>query len=175
MFLSQLSLVIALATTEIWSEEAHEKFKLPDSVWVVVARFLCGTVLHFNLQSEMRQGLVVMKFSLNHPWKLKSASKAWLTGFAQTLMVIAVEGVNLVILCTNETVMDVVMNFLALVVIADFDDFIAVTLASDQLYKRFLAGDFVLKDDRPDLDHALTIESTTSLLAAAKLEAHKLK
>ena len=120
MFLSQLSLVIALATTEIWSEEAHEKFKLPDSVWVVVARFLCGTVLHFNLQSEMRQGLVVMKFSLNHHWKLKSASKAWLTGFAQTLMVIAVEGVNLVILCTNETVMDVVMNFLALVVIGLF-------------------------------------------------------
>ena len=123
----------------------------------------------------MRQGLVVMKFSLNHPWKFKSVSKAWLTGFAQTLMVVAVEGVNLVILCTNETVMDVVMNFLALVVIADFDDFIAVTLASDQLYKRFLAGEYEHKPDRPDLDHALTIESTTSSLAAAKLEAHKLK
>ena len=33
----------------------------------------------------------------------------------------------------------------------------------------------MLKDDRSELKHALIIESTTSLHAAAKLDAHKLE
>ena len=41
----------------------------------------------------------------------------------QTSMVMFVELVNFLALITNETVLDIVMNFLALVVIADFDDF----------------------------------------------------
>ena len=44
------------------------------------------------------------------------------------LMVIVVEIVNLAILTTNHTIMDIIMNFLALVIIADFDDFFFMTV-----------------------------------------------
>ena len=37
--------------------------------------------------------------------------------------VIAVEFVNLVLLLTNETILDIIMNFLAVVVLSEIDDF----------------------------------------------------
>lgn len=40
-------------------------------------------------------------------------------------MVVLVELINIIILISNKTVMDIIMNFLALVVIADFDDYFA--------------------------------------------------
>ena len=46
----------------------------------------------------------------------------------QMLVVIVVEVVNLAVLTTNHTIMDIIMNFLALVIIADFDDFFFMTV-----------------------------------------------
>ena len=39
-------------------------------------------------------------------------------------LVVFVEIVNIVILNTNDTVMDILMNFLALVILSDFDDYL---------------------------------------------------
>ena len=39
-----------------------------------------------------------------------------------------VETVNLIILQTNHTTLDVIMNFLALVIIAEFDDYFFTTV-----------------------------------------------
>ena len=43
-------------------------------------------------------------------------------------MVIATEIVNLAVLSTNHTILDIIMNFLALVVITEFDDFFFMTV-----------------------------------------------
>ena len=67
----------------------------------------------------------MQKFALNHYWKFRFVSIAWLIGFSQMQMAYTVEIINMVILCSNNTVMDIIMNFLALVVIADFDDMFA--------------------------------------------------
>ena len=72
-----------------------------------------------------------MKFAINHKWKFWHWLPAYLVGLTQFLIVILVEYVNLIILMTNETVLDIVMNFLALVVISEFDDFLFSTLRQD--------------------------------------------
>ena len=77
----------------------------------------------------------MMKYATNHPWKFRSVLSAWLVGFSQFFMVICVEAINLIILVSNETVMDVIMNFLALVIIADFDDYFAQTLFDNPIFK----------------------------------------
>ena len=59
----------------------------PDNISVVMTRFICGTVLHFNLQPEMAQGLKMMKYSVNHPWKFRNVGAAWFIGFSQCNMV----------------------------------------------------------------------------------------
>lgn len=78
----------------------------------------------------------MMKYATNHPWKFRSIYPAWLVGFTQFFMVISVEAINLIVLISNETVMDIIMNFLALVIIADFDDYFAQTLFDNDIFKK---------------------------------------
>merc|ERR1712241_742959 len=96
---------------------------LPQSTWLIASRFICGIVLHVFLQSELDTAMSHMKFAQNHPWKFDNYFIAWLSGFLQASMVLYVETVNYIALLTNLSHLDIVMNFLALVVIADFDDF----------------------------------------------------
>ena len=65
----------------------------------------------------------MMKYACNHDWKFANPFIAWLCGFLQAFNVIIVELVNFAALLTNATILDIIMNFLALVVIAEFDEY----------------------------------------------------
>ena len=103
----------------------------PPSVSIVFVRFLCGLIMHLTLQPEIRSALKFMKYANNHTWKFRSWRYAYLIGFGQLLMVISVEFINLILLCENDTVMDIIMDFLALVIISDFDEYYVASLESD--------------------------------------------
>ena len=75
----------------------------------------------------------MMKFAINHPWKFENYMSAFYIGFVQAMVVISNEIVNLAVLNTNNTIMDILMNFLALVIISDFDDYFFVTVLSDPM------------------------------------------
>ena len=60
------------------------------------------------------------------------------------LVVITVEVVNLAVLTTNHTIMDIIMNFLALVIIADFDDFFFLTVDKEMMADLIADGEFEL-------------------------------
>ena len=63
-----------------------------------------------------------MKYAMNHSWKFRKWFTAWAIGFAQFSIMIIVEIVCIATLITNATIMDIIMNFLALVVVSEFDD-----------------------------------------------------
>ena len=77
----------------------------------------------------------MMKYALNHPWKFRDWRAAFSVGLSQTIVVMSVEFVNLLILQTNGTIMDIIMNFLALVVIAEFDDYFFIPVANEPFAK----------------------------------------
>ena len=52
-------------------------------------------------------------------------------------MVIAVETINFAVMSTDHTIMNIIMNFLALVIIAEFDDFFFMTVDKEVM------GDFI--------------------------------
>ena len=56
-------------------------------------------------------------------------------------MVLLVEAANFIILVTNYSVMDVIMNFLALVILSEFDDMFAKTASNDPIYKSIEEND----------------------------------
>ena len=72
-----------------------------------------------------------MKYANNHTWKFRSWRYAYLIGFCQLIMVFSVEFINLILLCENDTVMDIIMDFLALVIISDFDEYYVAALEAD--------------------------------------------
>ena len=101
-------------------EEFKEK---PPDLRNVICRFFCAIFLHINLSDELAQGFNIMKYAMNHPWKFNSWKSALFVGFCQMVILSSVELVNMLFLLTNGSIVDTLMNFLALTVITEFDDF----------------------------------------------------
>ena len=117
-----------------------------------------------------------MKFAMNHKWKFPHWLRAYLVGLTQFLIVVLMESVNMTILMSNQTVLEIVINFLALVVISEFDDFLFSTLRQDPFTKLVSDGEALLKyvDGREEQERAvsklediLLIQTTTSKVADA--------
>ena len=75
----------------------------------------------------------MMKYALNHPWKFRDWVKAYWIGLWALLVMFSVEAVNLALLNTNTNVMDILMNFLALIIIAEFDESFFLTTAGEPI------------------------------------------
>ena len=100
----------------------------PPSIWIVVIRFICGIVMHYSIQNEFTEGLRMMKFVVNHPWKFRYVFSAFMIGFFKVLIASLVELLNIFVLCSNTEVMEILYNFIALCVIIEFNDMFAGVL-----------------------------------------------
>ena len=67
-----------------------------------------------------------MKYAVNHPWKFRSWSAAFVIGLLEVSVMILVQATNMFVLLSNNTVVNVVTNFLAILIISRFDDFMFV-------------------------------------------------
>lgn len=176
LILCQLLLLWFLGIEAVTNEDMVAAFKeQPASVQIVIARFLCAVFLHISLTDETKQGFALMKYANNHPWKFRDWSQAYSIGACQTIVVITVEVVNLAILNTNQTIMDIIMNFLALVIIADFDDYFFLTVANEPLSKFIADGTFETHTGKEvQLDDVLKVQVTSSDAARFRLDDNRL-
>lgn len=106
-----------------------------------------------------------MKYALNHVWRFENWKIAYLAGLLQASIIMLIEFVNFLAILTSFTVLDVVMNFLALVVISEFDDFFYCSLRDEPL-KELLID--------PCFCNLLVIERTSSRRATVELVEHEL-
>lgn len=117
--------------------------EMPESSIITICRFLCAIFLHISLADELEQANMLMKYAMNHPYRFKAWFNAFLVGLAQLVALVSVELVNVAVLLTNPTVMDTIMNFLALVIISDFDDYFFSTIKNDPIARLISDGEIV--------------------------------
>ncbi len=90
---------------------------------VAFARYIAGLMMHIAMINEIKEGFGKMKFALNHFWRFDLVSLAFLVGFLQATMVVLVTLLNYyVIIAKSLDVIDVAKDFLAMMIIADFDN-----------------------------------------------------
>ena len=70
-----------------------------------------------------------MKFALNHPWKFYDWFRAYRVGLQQMFVVLSLEFVNLSFMFTNTEISDIIKDFLALLIISEFDDYFFLTVS----------------------------------------------
>ena len=111
--------------------------------------------MQMNINYEAANAMKMMKYAMNHPWKFRSWGQAYWVGLFQTTVLNTCEFVNLVLLTTNHSMLDIIMNFLAIVVITEFDDaFFFIVQQED------LAG--LLKDGECEFESKETGETKKS-------------
>lgn len=134
-FLSQVLLcfslqmtLCALLTYEMFTPTGDNPIAQYPGSGVVVARFVCGVVLHMMLQGELISGLNNMKFALNHYYRFENPWMAYLAGFLQAVSIFVIEIVNFFVILTSQSYLEVVMNFMALAIISEFDNAFYISL-----------------------------------------------
>ena len=109
---------------------------------------------------------MLMKYAVNQEWRFQYYKTAFLIGFLQASISIFVEICNLGIIFVNSSeVIDVIADFLVILVISEFDDYF-YTISGQQIYK-----DMITEDKYAEL---LKIETTSSKSARARIPEHKI-
>jgi hypothetical protein len=125
----------------------------PVNVYIMVARFICATILHLSLVDEVNQGLTMMKYAVNHSYRFHQHQLAFLSGLLQTVACLGVELANIgVVQGANDTI-SIVFNFIALAIIAEFDNYVYDSLKNES-FKQLTHKEFT--------EHALVVMHTTS-------------
>jgi len=123
-FASQVALLVALFESYFKEQYIAVMFTPVVSVWMLITRFICGLILHLALFEEFGRAIKLMKFAMNHSDVFDCSGAAFTVAMLQASVTLMVEVLNIIVICMSSNVGDVVMNFIALAIIADFDDFI---------------------------------------------------
>jgi hypothetical protein len=94
-----------------------------------------------------------MKFALNHPYKFQYYQFAWLSGLLYCTSVLAVEIASIGIVVAAPDTIDIIFNFISLVILAQFDDYVYTSMKNES-FKKLLEQEFT--------QHACVISHTTS-------------
>ena len=91
----------------------------------IIVRFICALLFHFKFEAEIRAGIEMMKYSAIHPNHFENPMRAFTIGVIQTMIVFIVEIINLWNLSniTEGGAYDLMFDFIALGIIAEFDDY----------------------------------------------------
>ena len=91
---------------------------------IIIIKFICALLFHFGFETEIRNGLKMMKYVLLHYDQFTNPGISFLIGFLRSTMIILVEFINLWNLSNiTEGVKDLMFDFIALGIIAEFDDY----------------------------------------------------
>lgn len=116
-------------------------------------RFICTLILHLFLLGELTGSLERMKFVLNHDYKFDSPNFAFANALSQSTSIIMVELCSVMVILATFRPEDTVMNFIALAIIAAFDDYVYAS-SVNEILKKLLNEDIV--------DNLCVIVHTTS-------------
>ena len=140
--------------------DAWEQDKLilepPDDTKLAFARFAAGMLMQTLTDEEIRNGLKMMKYTTNHWWKFKHHRVAYSVGLLQAMALTLITMVNYFVVMISGSVIDVMKDFTALLIIADFDNIFGDSFSSSTE----IANEIIDEDYFDDL---FKVETTTSL------------
>ena len=179
LFLALIQILITwyLAVDKLTGKSFNEDFApFPEDATIGLTRYFCGLILHVYLSQETRQGLDMMKYAVNHPYKFRKWYVAYLIGLTQFSVLVTVELVNLIVLVSNNSIEDILMNFLALIVLTDFDNFLFITVRKELLAKLLEDGEVETEQGQTiRLDRLVRNEQTCSLRARFRINQNRLR
>ena len=103
-----------------------------------------------------------MKYGLNHPWKFREYMTTYNIGWLQSSVSGLSEVISIAILLGTRTYIDAVKDFIALVVVNDFDNMLFAYLKDENLSKLIANGEVEVGCIKLKLADLLRIETTSA-------------
>ncbi|CDW75959.1 UNKNOWN [Stylonychia lemnae] len=142
IFLIQ-ALLVFLVLDQFKKKEAQE---IKVTFALLLTRILCAALLHMQLEGELRQSLQMLNYARLMVFHTKYRIPMIFISLMQFFGAFGTELINIFLICQQGSVQDVIMNFIALGVIAEIDNIYANTLYNN--YSKKLIED---SDGKPGL------------------------
>ena len=131
----------------------------PEYVWTIITRLLMAIMMHYTVEPDIRNGISIMKYAVNHPWQFKQKKKGQIDfqkviigfylGFTQAVLGIIIEFLAIWYLACLSKLLDIITKFVSMSRLAMIDNFFAQTLNDESIkrlsgkilpteYKRFM-------------------------------------
>ena len=109
----------------------------PANVLILAARFVCCILMHLKTETDVRHGMIMMKFVIAHSDEFMMPKLAYVVGLMQVLGGLAAEIACIIFVSTINDTIFVIVRFIALSTIADIDDFYYTALPVEHKVKKF--------------------------------------
>ena len=129
---------------------------------LVFIRWTLALYLHLIIDKDIKQGLRLMKYALNHPWKFTMWPDACFVGLFQLSLAVVVEIFSMLILLSAWSYLAAVKDFVAVIVINDFDNMIFDYFQDDNVSKLIAKRKIEVGCINLSLTDLLKIETTSS-------------
>ena len=130
------SLLIFILAMIIFGSGGSFEILLPPNISVLGARFVCSILMHLQVEGDMRQGLVMMKYVTNHAKDFSNPIYAFLVALMQTLGGIGSEFFCILFLCSLTDPILILIRFIAFASIGKIDNFYASALPGEHKLQR---------------------------------------
>ena len=116
-------ILLYLNFTEDYWKLNEAIYELPVKA-TVISRVFVTLILHMIIDKDFIQSLQLMKYALNHFWKFRAFGfAAFGVGLLQFSLALFAEYISFQIILSTGTYVDAVKDFIALMVVNDFDNF----------------------------------------------------
>ena len=106
--------------------------------------FVCISVLHLSMIEPSLNGLSMQKFVCNHPYLFESPGAAYRAGMLMNMVTLSIELSNMLVVLMSGDTLSIIGNFVALVIIAEFDNYVFASMQADS-FMALLEEDFTSK------------------------------
>ena len=127
VFFLQMILIGILALIVMTGKDGFS-IKLPTNIYVLVARFVCSILMHLQVESDMRQGLQMMKYVTNHREDFSNPNYAFFVALMQSLGGMGSEVFCIIFLCSLTDPITILIRFIAFASIGKIDNWYASAL-----------------------------------------------
>ena len=110
-------------------------------------------IMHIYVLDEIKNGMQMMKYSMNHWWKFKYPGYAFMSGLLQIIAMYFIALTNTYVTIGETEIIEIIKDLMALTIICDFNNIFAAA-CGDVLTRK------IISDDR--YNKLLTVDVTTS-------------
>lgn len=103
------------------------------SLDMMVARFVASMMMHINVEKDVRGGINMMKYAVNHPDNFNNVVPSFFMAFMATLISLIVEVNVMIILSSMPNILGVVMKYVSLAAIANIPRFYFSSLVEHRM------------------------------------------
>jgi len=95
---------------------------------MTIARFVASMFMHINVERDVKQGINMMKYAVNHRHEFTNVYAPFAFGLLQAFVCLCVETNVMLILTTLKDVMNVIMKYVSMAAIANIPRFYYASL-----------------------------------------------